>query len=71
VSTHGPSSEGGLTAFDAVKIIAIIVAVLVVVRIIAAVVGAVMGLIWTVLIGVAVVAALWIAWSVFSGGRDS
>jgi hypothetical protein len=71
VSTHGPSSEGGLTALDAVKIIALIVAVLVVVRIVAAVVGAVMSLVWTVLIGLAVVAAAWIAWSVFSGGRRS
>jgi hypothetical protein len=30
-----------------------------------------MSLIWTVLIGVAVIAALWIAWSVFSRGRGS
>lgn len=68
---HSPSDEGGLTALDAVKIVAIIVAVLVVIRIIGAVVGAVVSLIWTVLIGLAVVAALWIAWSVFSGGRGS
>jgi hypothetical protein len=68
---HSPSDEGGLTALDAVKIVAIIVAVLVVIRVVAAVVGAVMSLIWTVLIGVAVIAALWIAWSVFSRGRGS
>ncbi|WP_022929881.1 hypothetical protein [Patulibacter americanus] len=70
-SRHSSSNDGGLTALDAVKIVAIIVAVLVVIRVAASVVGAVVSLIWTVLIGVAVIAALWIAWGVFSRGRGS
>jgi hypothetical protein len=71
VSSPGPSASGGLTALDAVKIIGAIVLVLVVVRLITAVVGAVMGLIWTLLIGVAVLAAAWVVWSLVRGGSDS
>jgi hypothetical protein len=71
VSSSGPSTSGGLTALDAVKIIGVIVLALVAVRVVGAIVGAVMGLIWTVLIAVAVIAAAWVLWSLVRGGSDS
>lgn len=72
MNARGQGSGGGLTALDALKILAGIVVILVLIRVVGAIVGAVMGLLWTLLVGVAVVAALWIAWSFFSGaGRDS
>lgn len=71
MSSHGPSTSGGLTALDAVKIIGAIVLVLVAVRVVTAIVGAVMGLVWTLLIGVAVIAAAWVVWSLVRGGPDS
>jgi len=71
VSTRGPSETGGLTALDAVKIVGIIIAVLVVVAVVGKIVGAIMSLIWIALVGVAVVAAGWVLWSLVRGGGNS
>lgn len=71
VSTRGPSETGGLTALDAVKIIGIIVAVVVVVAVVGKIVSAIMSLLFALLVGVAVVAAAWVLWSLVRGGRGS
>lgn len=70
MSTRRPSTNDGLTMLDVAKIVGILILVIVGIRIVFAVVGAVMSLVWTLLIGVAVVAALWVAWSLLSGGKD-
>lgn len=70
MTTREPATEGGLTAFDVVKIVGVIVLALVVIRLVGAVIGAVMSVIWTVLIAAIVIGGLWIAWSVHSKGRS-
>lgn len=69
MSTRGPSETGGLTAFDAAKIIGIIIAVVAVVWVVGKVVGAIMTLLWMALVGVAIVAAGWVLWSLMRGGK--
>ncbi len=69
MTTREPASEGGLTAFDVVKIVGIIVVALVVIRLVGAVIGAVMSVIWTVLIAAVVIGGLWLAWSARSKGK--
>lgn len=70
MTTREPATEGGLTAFDIVKIVGIIVLALVVIRLVGAVIGAVMSVIWTVLIAAIVVGGLWLAWSAHSKGKN-
>jgi hypothetical protein len=70
MSARGPSTNDGLTMLDVAKIVGILILVIVGIRIVFAIVGAVMSIVWTLLIGVAVVAALWVAWSLLSGGKD-
>lgn len=70
MTTREPATdEGGLTAFDVLKIVGIIVLALVVIRLVGAVIGAVMSVIWTVLIAAIVVGGLWLAWSAHSKGK--
>jgi hypothetical protein len=69
MTSRGAQTEGGLTAFDVLKIVAAIVVILVAIRLIGAAIGAVMAVIWTLVIAVVVIAGLWVAWSVFSSGR--
>jgi hypothetical protein len=69
MTTREPATEGGLTAFDIVKIVGVIVLALVVIRLVGAVIGAVMSVIWTVLIAAIVVGGLWLAWSAHSKGK--
>lgn len=71
MSTRGGTESGGLTAFDAAKIIGIIIAVVAVVWVIGKIVGAIITLLWIVLVGAAIVAAAWVLWSLFRGGKDS
>jgi hypothetical protein len=71
MTTREPATEGGLTAFDVVKIVGIIIVALVAIRLVGAVIGAVMSVIWTVLIAAVVIGGLWLAWSVHSKGRKS
>lgn len=70
MTTREPATEGGLTAFDVVKIVGIIVLALVAIRLVGAVIGAVMSVIWTVLIVGIVVGGLWIAWNVHAKGKS-
>lgn len=70
MSARGPSTNDGLSMLDVAKIVGILILVIVGIRIVFAIVGAVMSIVWTLLIGVAVVAALWVAWSLLSGGKD-
>lgn len=70
MSTRRPSTNDGLSMLDVAKIVGILILVIVGIRIVFAIVGAVMSIVWTLLIGVAVVAALWVAWSLLSGGKD-
>lgn len=67
--THETSEQGGLTAFDAVRIIGLIVAVVAVVWLVGKVVGAIMTLLWIALVGVAILAAAWVLWSLVRGDR--
>lgn len=69
MTTREPATDGGLTAFDIVKIVGIIVLALVVIRLVGAVIGAVMSVIWTVLIAAIVIGGLWLAWSAHSRGK--
>lgn len=69
MTTSEPATEGGLTAFDVLKIVGIIVVALVVIRLVGAVIGAVMSVIWTVLIVAIVAGGLWLAWSAHSKGK--
>lgn len=71
VSTRRPEETGGLTAFDAAKIIGLIVAVVVVVAVVGKVVSAIMSLLWALLVGVAIIAAGWVLWSLVRGGRKA
>lgn len=71
MTSRGTPTEGGLTAFDVVKIVGIIVIALVAIRLVGMAVGAVMSIIWTLVIAAVVIGGLWIAWSVFSSGRRS
>jgi hypothetical protein len=71
MSTNGPAQSGGLTAFDAAKIIGIIVGVLVALYVIGKIIGAIMSLIYIGLVAVAVVAAGWVLWSLMRGGKGS
>ncbi|WP_210491160.1 hypothetical protein [Patulibacter sp. SYSU D01012] len=69
--SRGPASPGGLTLMDVVKIALVLVAIVVVIRVFAAIVGAVLSVVGTILVGVAVLVALWVVWSlVFGGKRD-
>jgi hypothetical protein len=70
MSTSGSQSEGGLTAFDIVKIVGVIVLILVAIRLVGAVVGALMSVIWTVIIAAVVIGGLWLAWSSRSKSRS-
>lgn len=70
MSTRGPSETSGLTAFDAAKIIGIIIGVVAVVWVVGKIVGAIMTLLWIALVGVAIVAAAWVLWSLMRGGKD-
>lgn len=69
MTTREPATEGGLTAFDVVKIVGVIVLALVAIRLVGAVIGAVMSVIWTVLIAAIVVGGLWLAWRAHAKGR--
>ncbi|MDO9409637.1 hypothetical protein [Patulibacter sp.] len=71
MSTRRPEETGGLTALDAAKIIGIIVAIVVVIAVVGKVVSAIMSLIFALLVGVAVVAAAWVLWSLVRGGRKA
>ena len=70
MSAPGTQNEGGLTAMDAVKIIGIIIGIVAVVWVVGKVVGAIMTLLWMALVGVAIVAAGWVLWSLMRGGKD-
>lgn len=71
MSTHRPTESGGLTAFDAAKIIGIIIAIVAVVWVVGKIVGAIMTLLWIALVGVAIVAAGWVLWSLMRGGKEA
>lgn len=70
VRTRETSESGGLTAFDAAKIIGILIAVVAVAWVVAKIVGAIVTLIWIVVAGAAIVAAGWVLWSLLRGGKD-
>lgn len=69
MNTREPSESGGLTAFDAAKILGIIIAIVAAVWIVGKIVGAIMTLLWMALVGVALVAAGWVLWSLVRGGK--
>ncbi len=67
--TSETTESGGLTAFDAAKIIGLIIAVVAVFWIVGKIIGAIMTLLWIALVGVAIVAAGWVLWNLVRGGK--